>query len=763
MTTHDPKTPPSGGGLFAGWRLSRGWTEALWTLATMVLSVLVAVWVLALWRGSLGLPLSNQADLLLALSAIKGMLENGWYLYNPSLGAPAGQDLADFSGLNGDSLTWVILRVIGFVVSDPVTLLNTVFILSFALAGGVAYLVLRDFGIRHTTAMALGVVYANISFHFTHGAAHIALSMYYLVPAAIWIVLRVAMGERLLNMRPATGPRRFITPRNIGVALSVVAIGGSTVYYGFFTLLLVALAALLRALSTRSWRSVLPGAIAFVAISFVLLLNLLPGIAYRIANGPNPELATRIPYESALYSFDLTRLVFMVAGHRIERLSNFGNKIAGNSLTIGEGDVLGLVIGGTFLVMLLILGIWLVRGRGSSGRSGALLNASILMGLAVFLIGTTGGFGFMIANFISPQIRSWTRLTPFLAFLCLIVLSIGIDWVRRKVDGNGWRQLASVALPIFIAGFTIWNGTSPTNRPDYAGLEAAWKTERQFADGVSATVPPGSAVLQMPLVSFPESGSTEQMGDYEHLTGYILTDGLRWSFGAMRGRPSDWTAVAADLPAATLIPAAAVAGFDGVWIDRAGYADRGARLETEVQKATALSRPTVASPDGRRVFYDLRALRARLDKSLTPAEQADIATALIRPVNAQYGAGFYGLEENEDERWRWAANEALMTIRNPTGRTQDVQWSAVLRAAGGSTVRISSGQRELAAANFVTLDDKRPVTLSLKVPPEGMTVRFQTIGGNLGPDLGDSRPLFLKVTNPTLVTDELSDAVKALR
>ena len=54
----------------------------------------------------------------------------------------------------------------------------------------------------------------------------------------------------------------------------------------------------------------------------------------------------------------------------------------------------------------------------------------------------------------------------------------------------------------------------------------------------------------------------------------------------MKGRPADWSAELANAEPAHLLDQVIAAGFDGLWVDRAGYADRGGALE-EVVRANA--------------------------------------------------------------------------------------------------------------------------------------------------------------------------------
>jgi len=226
----------------------------------------------------------------------------------------------------------------------------------------------------------------------------------------------------------------------------------------------------------------------------------------------------------------------------------------------------------------------------------------------------------------------------------------------------------------------------------------------------------------------------------------------------MKGRPADWSATAAELPPEQLIPAAAAAGFNGLWIDRAAYEDRGAELEKQVQAITGASGPAVVSGDDRRVFYDLQPLQARLDATVPAADRAEIAAALTTPVEAEYGDGFYGPEKDEETHWRWANSDAVMTIANGTGRPQKVRFTTGLRSAVGSRTTITVDGTVVQEATFPAAESEPGVTLELTVPTSGVEVRFRTTGANLGPPSGDPRVLFLKLMEPRLVNETLERA-----
>jgi len=741
-------------------RLHRGAQEAMWTLATALLSIGAGCWVLKIWRADLRIPLKPEGDTYLVLTAIKGMLENGWYLANPALGAPHGQNVSDFGGFNGDSVNWLILRVLGFFIHDAATLLNVFYLLGFGLVGGAAYLVLRNVGVSRLTGLALSVFYANLSFHFTHGEGHLMLSAYFAVPAGAWLVLRVLTGRPLISRREGAGLRKWLTPLNAGTIAAVVVVGGGTLYYAIFTLLLLIFATPVRAIAVRSWRSLLSGAGAMMAVGIVLVINLAPAIAYRLANGPNLAVAVRSAYESELYSFSLTRLVAMVAGHRIDYLSDLGNSVARNSLTTGEGEVLGVVLGVTLLAMIGMVLVWLIRGTGATGPRAPMTNATLMGALLVFLLGTTGGVGALIANVVSPQIRVWGRLTPFLALFCIIILAFGVDWGRRQLVRVDSRRVLSSILPLLVVGIAIIDQTSPANIPDYSGGPARWNADARFVQQIEQAVPPGSQILQLPLHEFPEAGGVNGMGDYDHLTGYAHSTNLRWSYGSVKGRGGDWSAAAKNLPLATLLPAAATAGFAGAWVDNAAYTGGGRVIRARIQRIVGTSVRPIVSPDGRRAFYDLRPLAAQVAGVTTAPERRAIGDALVNPTTMDFGQGFYLFEQDGARTWHWATNDAVMTIANNGSTSQQAKWAGTLIGASGAKTTISANGRTL--GTFATGTAGHRVSLRLTVPAGGLLVRFTTIGTDLGPQNNDPRSLYFQVANARITNDAFAVLTRAL-
>src|SRR5690606_2073640 len=127
-----------------------------------------------------------------------------------------------------------------------------------------------------------------------------------------------------------------------------------------------------------------------------------------------------------------------------------------------------------------------------------------------------------------------------------------------------------------------------------------------------------SQVLQLPYVPFPENPPVHELADYEHLRAYIASEDTQWSYGASKGRqPEDWAATTNELPTAELVAGAAAAGFEGIYVDRRGYADGGDNLLAGLARESGAQ--PIVSDDGELSFFDLRPAQARLRDSVSPA------------------------------------------------------------------------------------------------------------------------------------------------
>jgi phosphoglycerol transferase len=642
-------------------------------LAAAGVSVLCAAWALRLWNADLSIPLRYTPvdDTKFYLMLIKGVIDHGSYLSNSSLGAPFGQQLKDYPQ-GADNLSLLLVRALGVLTSNPALVANLFFLLTFALAGFTSHLVLRVLGVAGTPAGVMSVLFSLLSYHFFRGESHLLLSAYYAVPLVAYLFLSIMAGRPLLraradgSARPDGGARtmrrartraaRWLTPTTAATLAMCVVIGSDNLYYATFAALMM-LAATMIGGAAHGRRAALHGLLAVVLVVVTVLANLSPSLIYRAEHGPNRLLERSAAFSEDVdegFSLRLADLVLPAPESRVgplrELAARYDHVIAPGyceacyaSLgTVGDVGFLWLVLGA--LATLAGAGGYLAGRR-------LLRNAGV--GVLVALgLSTVGGVASLIEVFITPDIRAWNRLSVFIAFLSLLGAAVLLERLlgrmarARVLRTRRARRPAAALVCAAVLAFGVLDQTSSSFVPPYSATARQWRSDAAFVAQIERRMPPGAEVFQLPYVPFPEGYPETPVGDevatyatkYELLRGYLHSRTLRWSYGAMKGRASDWQAALAGLPLSYVTAAAAVSGFDGLWVDPAGFEPHRAAAILAALGSVLEERPLL-SPRGDLAFFDLRPYLARLRGTYPAGLLALLAQRTLHPLSAECSSG----------------------------------------------------------------------------------------------------------------------------
>ncbi|MBA3412824.1 MAG: hypothetical protein H0T09_03965 [Actinobacteria bacterium] len=490
------------------------------------------------WRADLAVPFEYSGDATYMLMALKGILEHGWYDVNPSLGAPFGQELYDYPFLNGENLNVVAVKILGLFSTDhPAVVLNVFFLLTFPLVALSAFLVLRRLRVSRETALVISVLYSLLPYHFLRGEAHLFLSAYYSVPVACLLVLAVYGDERLFARRPGVrGLAALASRRTLATLTLCVLVGSAGVYYAVFALVLLASGAVLATLAGESRRPLWTGAGVSALIVGTLLVHYSSTLVHLVADGANPEI-TRTGAETERYSLRLIQLLLPVSDHRLAPLAELKQSYEQTlAPTESSWATLGLV-GSVGFVVLVAIAIASITAPGRVVASPLLRHASAATVIA-FLVATTGGMAAVVAYFVTPWLHGWNRISTFIAFFSLLAVALGLDRLRGRL-GKGGR----LAWPAVLGGVLLVGALDQTTdgfiRP-YGAVAGDYRSDREFIRRIERRLPAEASVFQLPHVPFPELEYVGRRLDYDSAKAYVHSDRLRWSYGAMRGRPADW-------------------------------------------------------------------------------------------------------------------------------------------------------------------------------------------------------------------------------
>ena len=598
--------PGASGAHGSGWLNDERVREGLFYLLVVALACAGAYWFLELWRTDLHVLMINSWDARAAGATVKGLLEHGSYFVNPDVGAPGVLNSADFPSV--DALSMFILRFVGLVTGgDYAFTVNAFYLLTYPLTAVSAAFVLRRFGISRAAALVAAVLFAFLPYHYLRGTAHLFLSAYFLVPIAVLIALSMDMkAPPFFRLSESDGPQLSFAPvsrTSLAWGAAALALGLAGIYYAYFSCVLILLAGVYASVRGRTWKRL---ASAGTAVGFTVLavvVQLIPSWVYTTQNGPNLLAAARNPRQADLYGLRISQLVLPLPIHRLAAVTgafqSYWSDLAAQAPGVGTETffaALGLVGALGFFVLL----AWLAFVRFTPVRSDPVF-ARLMDGLAVLnlgglLLATVGGFGAIIAIAL-PLIRCYNRMSVFLGFIALFAIALLLDRLHKWLSRVSAGAAVFVVVCVLVLTFGFLDQTSPTYLPDYASAAAHDQSDTTIVGQLQQSLPQEAMVFQLPFIAYPEGEPSNGMYDYQHFRGPLHSTSLRWSYGAMKGRPeSEWSRSISALPTVRMVQEVQKQGFKAIWVDRTGYADRGATIISEIAAATK-SQP-LESPDG---------------------------------------------------------------------------------------------------------------------------------------------------------------------
>lgn len=693
-------------------RLARLWPDLAGVALSAGLALAAVTAVLRLWRASLNVPLSSSGDALLNLMVVNNMQTTGWYQNTPDLGAPFGQDLAAYPSSVGDLWHMVSLKVLSLFLS-PAGTINVYFVLGFPVIAAVAYGCLRVLHVSRPFAVALGAAYAVLPYHFLRGENHLLLGAYYAVPVACVIAVALADGRLMLRARPRTMSRA-----GWAALAGAVLLAGTGLYYAAFAILLFVAAGTVGSLATRRWRSLLTGVTLSAIIGVGLVLAALPNLLYQGPPGSGAVVQGRSYSATEYFGLKITNLLLPLGNHRIPAFAHL-RAAANDSLIPGEGSetlgVLGVV--GLVAVILAILIPVLHRKSALADRLRPLGTLTVV----ALLVGTVAGINSMFAVFGFGQLRAWDRISVVIAFLSLAGLGHLLDAARLRweirIPGAHRLIAAGVAALVLMVG--VYDQTSPAMIPNFPTTAKNWNADQAYFTQVSDLLGSGASVFNLPFAPFPENPPIVGMTDYDHVRGYLHSD-LRWSYGGVKYQQSEWQPIALQQGIAAAVPRLIAAGFSGIYINRTGYADYGAEVESGITSVIGKQTPLV-NVDGTLAVYDLRSYAATLKASGTVLPNAD---TVLYPVHIMCTAGCYDPETSATGVSQWAQATATLTMGNPAPQAARVTLRARIHTATPSAtviVRVGAEETQLTAVDGIV-----NMVVPAVAPPGSTTVQLIT-------------------------------------
>jgi hypothetical protein len=695
------------------------------TVGEYVLAVLLCMfivsWVMQLHRTRLDVPFEWGGDALYYSVVVRGMIDHGWFLHNESIGAPWGTDLYDFP--MPDAVNFAIIKLLTVFSSNYAVVLNLFFLLTFPLVTVTALYVLRHFGLGYPASLLASLLYTFTPYHFIRNVHHLLQSTYYTVPLVVMVVVWVMSGD-LFGKNSKSKPAQPIYRSKRFIAALVICFIASSVgwgYYAFFACFFLLVAGIWRSVQTRKARDFVGASILIAVISFGLFLNLLPNI-YYIRHHGNTGMSQRVPAEAEAYGLKIAQLVLPINDHRVHALAGLKAKYNNAPLTNeNQASTLGLFATVGFLFLI----VWLFVRRRNPDREHAhdsLLNNLSLLNVSAILLATIGGFGSIVALVIFPQIRSYNRISIFIAFFAVTAVAIVLDRVQQSSFGvKAHPALMGVIFTILLA-VGVLDQTNPGFIHLYEIGRADFDVGREFVQQIESRLPENAMVFQLPYVRFPEAGDRLGMADYEHFKAYLHSKRLRWSYGSIRGRQGDrWEQNVTGLRTDEMIESLSLAGFSGIYVDRKAYADGGKNIEAELTNALRIT--PMVSRDNKLAFFDLSQFNETFKHKFTSEQWEKRRELSLDPVIISWGTGCYDVERSQQVEWRWCQRESELHISNNTATVRRLRLSMWLStgSADFSNLSVSS---QLFSDTIKVNGAATEYSRTFEVPPGEYTIRF---------------------------------------
>jgi phosphoglycerol transferase len=500
------------------------------------------------------------------------------------------------------------------------------------------------------------------------------------------------------------------------------------------------IAGLAGSLNRKTLRPLTVAVILIGVTCTAVFVNFLPTFVNIYRHG-NVGVAERNLAGPEIYGLKISQLLLPVTGHRIDYLRQ--KKELYNKFTnITENDAASLGVIGSIGFLALIALLFYRPRRTGNNPCNALLTELSILNISAVLLATIGGIGSLFALVVSPAIRSYNRISVFIAFFALFAVAIGADYLYR-------RQRTSRARLVFclVAGLVVLGGildqTTKGFVPEYAWIKEEFRSDHEFVLSIEGSLPAGSMIFQLPYIPFPESPPVNKMVDYDHLRGYLHSRTLRWSYGAMKNREGDlWQQRVTAMPLEEFVQTLCFAGFSGIYIDRNGYEDTGTAMLSELSKLLQVK--PLNSPNGRLVFLSLTDYTRALHEKYPDSEWQTKQDLSLHPLMIEWTGGFSGLEVSPAKSWRWCSSEGELRFSNTSQHARKVNLE--MSFASGYQEYDDLIMSGVISEQIKTNASPTPYSKTITLPPGESVIKFTSTAQRINAPL-DPRILVFRIEN----------------
>lgn len=364
------------------------------------------------------------------------------------------------------------------------------------------------------------------------------------------------------------------------VVLSWMIANNGIVYYPFFSCFIVLVTGVLVCVREKTIRKISSSFMVIANIVFWLFIGFLPAIKGMLVGYGDVATngTTRDAYRSTLYGLDIRSLLLSPKGFGIKNLL----PLYGYLFEFDKEQYYAY-LGIIGIIGFFVLLFFLFYGNFNEDR---IVNRILLLSkinIMLLLLGTSCGLGVIVAIFI-PFIASYNRISIFIMFASVLTMVLVGEHFLDKSLMNRKKSILIVAVIVvlsllsFVEQMRSYNHFSDTLLEDNSTKLAQDKT---FFAKVEESAGTNSMVFVLPYMSAFENLQQGNIYDYDHYRGYLNTNTIRWSYGAVNGRKNDvWYKNTSELEPDAMINELRDKGFAGIYINVDGYDNDEGKLLT---------------------------------------------------------------------------------------------------------------------------------------------------------------------------------------
>lgn len=571
----------------------------------------------------LGIPYLYNYDYLYYGAIGKGVLDHGWILNNPSLGAPGALASHDF--FSGANVDFLMIKLIGLFTSDWAKAMNLFYVITFPLSAVSALFVFRHFKVPSPVAITGSLLFAFAPFHFLR-LHHIVYTNYFFIPLVTLVLLWIMSGKPLIVFRdPDSGRWKFNMRSGPALGSIVIAllVSGAVIYYAFFACFFILIAGVVGALNRRNVGALFTSWVLIGVICAGVALQMAPIWINQINHGDNPLVGRRPAKETEEYGLKIAQLLLPVARHRVPWMEQLRDRYDRTAPLNNENGFSSLGLAGSvgFLALLIVL----LGRRGSEDGDDLKFNLASL-NITALLLGTVGGFSSLFAYLINSQIRAYNRISIFIEFFAIFAFVLLLAYAYKKLLRVRVSHLVGYAMCGMILVFGLLDQTPQTFKPSYPFIKKQFEEDASFFQQIEQALPEGAMVFQLPFVGYPIDKGPGRMVAYDHVRGYLHTRTVKWSYGAISGRETDlWQQNVSLLPPQDMVDILVFSGFQGIYLDRMG------NVEGMIQDfSRILNQSPIHSAESRNVFFHLGPYAQKKKSQMLPEEWETHHSAVLK-------------------------------------------------------------------------------------------------------------------------------------